>query len=109
MKEANYCPHCYPAYANHKQEKIDSMLDFYFAAPLGRAFTTIFPQALFRRTGKVILRAVLSFSQFIQHAQLTDVLDRSQLNNGILVIWDEAKRRGLEIFNITFGNKHTQH
>ncbi|TAK76009.1 MAG: hypothetical protein EPO11_04790 [Gammaproteobacteria bacterium] len=103
MNEPNrdYCPHCYPAAPNHRQEKIDSLFDAYFSLPVGGAF--------FQRVGRAILRVVLHFSHFIQHAQFTDAIDRSQLNNGILVMWDEAKKRGLELFNIKFGEKHTQH
>ncbi len=35
--------------------------------------------------------------------KFTDEIDRSQLNNGILVLWDEAKKRNLKIFNIKIG------
>ena len=108
LKKTEYCPHCYPSKNNHFQEKTDCILNYYFGDPLGYLFTSILPIKLFQLISESIARTVINLSQILKHSEMTDNINRSQLNNGILVIWNEAKRRGLEIFNIKFGNKHTQ-
>jgi D-alanine-D-alanine ligase-like ATP-grasp enzyme len=107
--KTDYCPHCYPSKNNHFQEKTDSVLNYYVGDPLAYLFTSILPRKLFQLIGGSITRTVIDLSQIFKHSEFTENINRSQFNNGILVIWDEAKRRGLEIYNIKFGNKHTQH
>lgn len=107
--KTKYCPHCYPSTNNHFKEKTDCILNYYFGNPLGSLFTSILSIKLLQLIGDGITKSAINLSQILKHSELTDNINRSQLNNGILVIWDEAKRRDLKIFNIKFGNKHTQY
>lgn len=104
----NYCPHCYPSKNNHAQNKIDSLFSYFFEHAFGK-ISSILPKKYFQFIGESIQRIVIDFSQLIKHSELTDNIDRAQLNNNILVIWDEAKSRGLKIFNVKFDARHTQY
>lgn len=109
IKKIEYCSHCYPSKNSHFKDKTNCILNYYFGDPLGYLFASILPIKLFQLIGESITRTVINISQILKHSEMTDNINRSQLNNSILVIWDEAKRRSLEIFNIKFGNKHTQY
>lgn len=84
-------------------------MDYYLGVPLGYVLRCLFSEKLLRLAGQLLKKLLLDFSHKINHIQHSAEIDRSQLNNGILVLWDEAKRRGLEIVNLQFHKRNTQH
>lgn len=102
------CPHCYPFNANHLEYKIHSLLDFF----VGTIFEIIYTIPLLRHFSRIIKsiikRLILHFSIYIKHTTLTTDICRAKFDNCILVFWDEARKRGLPIFNVQIGTRQTQ-
>lgn len=107
--KTDYCHHCYPSKNKHFQEKTDSVFNYTVGDPLRYIFTFLLPRKLRQRIGGSLTRTVIEISRLLKHSEFTDNINRSKFHNGILVIWDEAKRRGLDIFNLKIKNNHTQH
>lgn len=105
----DFCPHCYPSKNMHHNEKANSIINFYLSDPLEYLITSLIPKKAIQFIAAYMQKMVLHVSYQMKHARLTDCIDRSQLNNGILVIWDEARKRGLDLHNVSFGKKHTQY
>jgi len=109
MKTKSDCPHCYPAKQRHAFTKTASIIEYYVFNPISIMASWIFPKNYFSRRWKKLKLNALEKNLSRNLIQLVDTVDRSQISNGSLVFWDEAKARGLAIFNLKYQNRHTEH
>lgn len=107
--EEGYCIHCYPAKEHHFPQKMGSIIRYYFTDPITCISSAVYLKKITQLFWKTIQRGVLDLSQWIHHASLTDNIDRTQLDNSVLVIWDAGKERNLKIFNVEFSGKYTSY
>jgi hypothetical protein len=102
------CFHCYPATSDHIEFKIASILNSYLYNPIVYLLNLFLLKNILFLCAYYIKRLVLEISQMFNHVHITAQLNRAQLNNGTLVLWDEAKKRDLKIFNVKFKDHNTQ-
>ncbi|MGX8727911.1 hypothetical protein ACV3V2_16440, partial [Legionella pneumophila] len=50
---------------------------------------------------------VINIFQKLKLYTKTQTIDRKQFNNSVLAFWDEAQKRGLELYNFKESNLHT--
>lgn len=108
LEYSNDCLHCYPATKEHFQNKADSILDYFIFKPLTFILRMLLTTRTVQSLGNSIKRILFAFSSKIKQLEFSEDIDRSQLNNALLVLWDEAKKRGLQLSNVKFCNRHTQ-
>ncbi len=107
MKKEEICPHCYPEESHHWRDKLDSFCDLICRTPFAKLRAICFPAKytiFLRKYCKIILMKVIEELGFIERSS---EIDRSQFRNSILVWWDEAQRRGLQIYNFKLNGRHT--
>ncbi|HHU0028250.1 TPA: hypothetical protein ACT9M1_002384, partial [Legionella pneumophila] len=61
----------------------------------------------FLRFENQLNRLSINFFQKLKLFTKTNIIDRSQWNNSMLALWDEAQRRGLELYNFKESQLHT--
>jgi cyanophycin synthetase len=108
MNVETRCPHCYPTVINHKEYKIYSILDFYFGNFIDFFTRIFFLKKILNTIKQGVFASVLHLSLYFGQAKLIADINRSKFDNSILVFWDAAIKRNLEIFNVQIGGKQTQ-
>jgi len=98
------CPHCYPSPPRHLSDKLESICHFYLTAPLDRLLGSTLASWQYH-----IRHGFLHYSEKIRQITFTKDIDRSCLNNSILVIWDEAINRNIDIYNVQIKGQTTQY
>lgn len=103
------CEHCYPEKRNHFRMKMFNLLECFVFDPFVTIISKIFllSELDFIQLNNLLNRLCLVLFQKLKLFIKTDTLDRKQLNNSILALWDEAQKRGLELYNFKESNAHT--
>ncbi|HAT8804238.1 TPA: hypothetical protein JBA39_17405, partial [Legionella pneumophila] len=103
------CEHCYPEKRCHVKRKIFSLFDYFIFNPfiyiLSKTF--LLSENDFLRFENQLNRLSINFFQKLKLFTKTNIIDRSQWNNSMLALWDEAQRRGLELYNFKESQLHT--
>lgn len=108
MENKTFCRYCWPSNKNHFENKVNSLLDFYLGKPLEYIFALPIIKNIFQLIVRILKFSALQLSLFIKHATLDPTINRVLFDNCILVFWDEAKRRKMNIYNLKIGNTQTQ-
>ncbi|HFE6348886.1 TPA: hypothetical protein ACF9YM_002998 [Legionella pneumophila] len=103
------CEHCYPEKRCHVRRKIFSLFDYFIFNPFIYALskTFILSEHDFLRFDNLLNRMSITIFQKLKLFTKTNIIDRSQFNNSVLALWDEAQRRGLELYNFKESQLHT--
>ncbi len=109
MMDDKICEHCYPEKRCHVRRKIFSLFDYFIFNP----FITVLSKAFllsehdFLRFDNLLNRMSITIFQKLKLFTKTNIIDRNQFNNSVLALWDEAQRRGLELYNFKESQLHT--
>ncbi|HAU4213805.1 TPA: hypothetical protein F7Z54_16635 [Legionella pneumophila] len=103
------CEHCYPEKRCHVRRKIFSLFDYFILNPFIYALSKTFllSEQDFLRFDNLLNRMSIAIFQKLKLFTKTNIIDRSQFNNSVLALWDEAQRRGLELYNFKESQLHT--
>lgn len=109
MMDDKICEHCYPEKRCHVRRKIFSLFDYFIFNPFIYALskTFILSEHDFLRFDNLLNRMSITIFQKLKLFTKTNIIDRSQFNNSVLALWDEAQRRGLELYNFKESQLHT--
>lgn len=100
-----FCPHCHPQPPNHLPDKVVSYFETLLIDPLAAKLAKILPVSFLRAIDYGFVSFLLKFLIFIKLVEEVKEIDRSQFYNRTLVIWDEAKKRNLDIRAYRFRTK----
>ncbi|HHF7367791.1 TPA: hypothetical protein ACPSKY_002936 [Legionella bozemanae] len=103
------CEYCYPEKRCHVRRKFFSLFDYFILKPLIYALSKTFllSEQDFLRFDNLLNRMSITIFQKLKLFTKTNIIDRSQFNNSVLALWDEAQRRGLELYNFKESQLHT--
>ncbi|KTD71573.1 hypothetical protein OQJ13_16900 [Legionella sp. PATHC035] len=103
------CEHCYPEKRCHVRRKIFSLFDYFIFNPFIYALSKAFllSEQDFLRFDNLLNRTSITIFQKLKLFTKTNIIDRNQFNNSVLALWDEAQRRGLELYNFKESQLHT--
>ncbi|HAU1790008.1 TPA: hypothetical protein JBJ44_14190 [Legionella pneumophila] len=103
------CEHCYPEKRCHVRRKMFSLFDYFIFNPFIYVLSKTFllSEQDFLRFDNLLNRVSIHIFQKLKLFTKTNVIDRSQWNNSMLALWDEAQRMGLELYNFKESQLHT--
>ncbi|HAT1865097.1 TPA: hypothetical protein I9284_003309 [Legionella pneumophila] len=103
------CEYCYPEKRCHVRRKFFSLFDYFILKPLIYALSKTFllSEQDFLRFDNLLNRMSITIFQKLKLFTKTNIIDRSQFNNSVLALWDEAQQRGLELYNFKESQLHT--
>ncbi len=103
------CEHCYPEKSYHVIKKIFTMIDYFAINPSTYILSKLFllSENDFLRFDSLLNKLLTIILQKLKLRTKTNIIDRAQFNNTILALWDEAIKRGLEIYNFKELKSHT--
>ncbi len=109
MMDDEICEYCYPEKRCHVRRKFFSLFDYFILKPLIYALSKTFllSEQDFLRFDNLLNRMSITIFQKLKLFTKTNIIDRSQFNNSVLALWDEAQRRGLELYNFKESQLHT--
>ena len=109
MMDDKICEHCYPEKRCHVRRKFFSLFDYFIFNPLIYALSKTFllSEQDFLRFDNLLNRMSITIFQKLKLFTKTNIIDRNQFNNSVLALWDEAQRRGLELYNFKESQLHT--
>ncbi len=102
------CQSCWPFEEKHVESRIKSIFDFYLGIPVRIFFVWIPLKKTMTLIWQVIKNLMLEISLAVNHTKLNPSINRALFDNGILIFWDEAKKRGIKIDNLKIGDTQTQ-
>lgn len=108
MDETN-CEYCYPEKPYHIRRKVFSLLDNFILKPFIFILSKIFllSENDFIRFENLLNKLSIIVFQKLKFFTKTNIIDRNQFSNTVLALWDEAHKRGLELYNFKEPNLHT--
>ncbi|ARB93004.1 hypothetical protein A6J40_12815 [Legionella longbeachae] len=106
-----HCEHCYPEKCSHSRMKFFNLFDYFILNPFIYILSKLF---LISKQDFVLFNNLLNQLSITVFQKLnlftkTKIIDRKQVNNSILAFWDEAQRRGLELYNFKESHAHTSY
>ncbi|KTC89201.1 hypothetical protein [Legionella cincinnatiensis] len=103
------CEHCYPEKRSHFRMKFFNLFDYFILNPFIYILSKLFllTEHDFLRFNNLLNQLVINIFQKIKLYTKTQAIDRKQFNNSLLAFWDEAQRKGLELYNFKESNLHT--
>lgn len=109
MMDDEICEYCYPEKRCHVRRKFFSLFDYFILKPLIYALSKTFllSEQDFLRFDNLLNRMSITIFQKLKLFTKTNIIDRSQFNNSVLALWDEAQQRGLELYNFKESQLHT--
>ncbi|WP_238584458.1 hypothetical protein [Legionella gratiana] len=104
-----HCEHCYPEKCYHFRRKIFNLFDYFILNPFISILSKLFllSEHEFLLFNNLLNKWSITIFQKFKLFTKTNIIDRKQLNNSLLALWDEAQRRGLELYNFRESNLHT--
>ncbi|VEB35354.1 cyanophycin synthetase [Legionella sainthelensi] len=103
------CEHCYPEKRCHVRRKMFSLFDYFIFNPFIYVLSKTFllSEHDFLRFANLLNKVSIHIFQKLKLFTKTNMIDRNQWNNSMLALWDEAQRRGLELYNFKESQLHT--
>ncbi|HAT4455325.1 TPA: hypothetical protein RGI28_001968 [Legionella pneumophila] len=104
-----YCEHCYPEKRSHFRMKFFNLFNYFIFNPFITILSKLFllSEHDFLQFNNLLNQLVINIFQKLKLFTKTNIIDRKQFNNSLLAFWDEAQRRGLELYNFKESNLHT--
>ena len=104
-----HCEHCYPEKRSHFRRKFFNLFHYFIFNPFIYLLSKLFllSEHDFLRFNNLLNRLVINIFQKLKLYTKTQTIDRKQFNNSVLAFWDEAQKRGLELYNFKESNLHT--
>lgn len=109
MMDDKNCEHCYPEKRCHVRRKMFSLFDYFIFNPFIYVLSKTFllSEHDFLRFANLLNKVSIHIFQKLKPFTKTNMIDRNQWNNSMLALWDEAQRRGLELYNFKESQLHT--
>lgn len=104
-----HCEHCYPEKRSHFRRKFFNLFHYFIFNPFIYLLSKLFllSEHDFLRFNNLLNQLVINIFQKLKLYTKTQTIDRKQFNNSVLAFWDEAQKRGLELYNFKESNLHT--
>lgn len=97
-----HCEHCYPEKRSHFRRKFFNLFHYFIFNPFIYLLSKLFllSEHDFLRFNNLLNQLVINIFQKLKLYTKTQTIDRKQFNNSVLAFWDEAQKRGLELYNL---------
>lgn len=104
-----FCEHCYPEKRSHFRRKFFNLFDYFIFIPFITILSKLFllSEHDFLRFNNLLNQLAIIIFLKLKLYTKTQTIDRKQFNNSVLAFWDEAQRRGLDLYNFKESNLHT--
>ncbi|OGF30445.1 hypothetical protein A2533_00255 [Candidatus Falkowbacteria bacterium RIFOXYD2_FULL_35_9] len=102
MKE-KYCEYCFPEKPRHFFDKFTSSVTIFLVDPLYVFIGKILNARNVNRLGKILEDFMIKFFFFFNLLERVTEIEREYYPKRALTIWDEAKKRNLDISSVVFG------